>query len=343
MGIFDTIFSFIYIPFGLLFKGLYYLIGNYGVAIIVFALIAKLAMIPFAVKQEKNRLLMLSVQPKMQQLQAKYKGNTRDPKYAEEMQNLYQNEGYSPMKGCLPSLLQLPIIWAIWTAIRNPFSYIFNFSNELINKIAETLYNANINGFASVIGDQSKLASWVATNQIPLYGYAKDPAGLEAIRSLIPADSNFFQLDLDFNFLFFNLGDKPDFGQLSWLWLFPIISGLTSFLVGFVTQKMNGATQPVEGDQMMKSSTRMLLIFMPIFSVVISFGFPLAISLYWIISNVFALVQAILLPKIMNRMKKEPEPEIKEKKLNYNQIEKMEREKNAVQYPERKKNKKKKK
>ena len=106
---------------------------------------------------------------------------------------------------------------------------------------------------------------------------------------------------------------------------------------------MNGATQPVEGDQMMKSSTRMLLIFMPIFSVVISFGFPLAISLYWIISNVFALVQAILLPKIMNRMKKEPEPEIKEKKLNYNQIEKMEREKNAVQYPERKKNKKKKK
>ena len=153
MGIFDTIFSFIYIPFGLLFKGLYYLIGNYGVAIIVFALIAKLAMIPFAVKQEKNRLLMLSVQPKMQQLQAKYKGNTRDPKYAEEMQNLYQNEGYSPMKGCLPSLLQLPIIWAIWTAIRNPFSYIFNFSNELINKIAETLYNANINGFASVIGD----------------------------------------------------------------------------------------------------------------------------------------------------------------------------------------------
>ena len=211
MGIFDTIFSFIYIPFGLLFKGLYYLIGNYGVAIIVFALIAKLAMIPFAVKQEKNRLLMLSVQPKMQQLQAKYKGNTRDPKYAEEMQNLYQNEGYSPMKGCLPSLLQLPIIWAIWTAIRNPFSYIFNFSNELINKIAETLYNANINGFASVIGDQSKLASWVATNQIPLYGYAKDPAGLEAIRSLIPADSNFFQLDLDFNFLFFNFNLSKSF------------------------------------------------------------------------------------------------------------------------------------
>ena len=65
MNILDSIFGFIYIPFGLLFKGIYLLVGNYGLAIFLFAVIAKLAMIPFGVKQEKSRLMMMSVQPKM--------------------------------------------------------------------------------------------------------------------------------------------------------------------------------------------------------------------------------------------------------------------------------------
>ena len=346
MNIFDSIFGFIYIPFGMLFKGCYLLIGNYGLAIILFAVIAKVAMIPFGIKQEKSRLLMMSVQPKMQQLQAKYKGNTRDPKYMEEMQALYEKEGYSPMKGCLPSLLQLPIIWAIWTAIRNPFSYMFNLSNETIINLAKRLFET-MPDFANVVGnDINRVSAWVGSNQIQLYGFAHSEQGLNLINSehLIPSASDFFTIDnLNFNFLgLFHLGDQPSFSQISWLWLFPIISGLTSFLVGYITQKMN-SVQPVSGDNVAKSSSRMMMIAMPIISVFISFGFSLAISLYWIVSNILSIVQAIVLPKIMNRNKKEPEPEIKEKKLNYNQIEKMEKEKNKTVYPTKGKNKKKKK
>lgn len=340
MNILDSIFGFIYIPFGLLFKGIYLLVGNYGLAIFLFAVIAKLAMIPFGVKQEKSRLMMMSVQPKMQQLQAKYKGNTRDPKYMEEMQALYEKEGYSPMKGCLPSLIQLPFIWAIWTAIRNPFSYLFNLSNETILNIANKLFEVNPN-FANAVGNNAaKISAWLGSNQISLYGYVQESLG--QVKDLIPASSDFFNINLDFNFLgIFHLGDQPNFGQLSLLWLFPIISGATSFLVGFITQKMN-SVQPVTGDNTAKSSNRMLMIFMPILSVFISFGFSLAISLYWIVSNLLSIVQAIVLPKIMNRKKKEPVPEVKEKKLNYNQIEKMEREKNKDVYPEKKRKKKKK-
>ena len=144
MNLLSNLMDIIYIPLGLIFKLCYLIFSDYGLAILMFAFIARLAMLPFGIKNERNRLKMMSVQPKMAQLQAKYRGNTRDPKYAQEMQELYEKEGYNPMSGCLPQLIQLPLIWAIWNAIRRPLSYICDISVERIREIAMVMYN---NGF----------------------------------------------------------------------------------------------------------------------------------------------------------------------------------------------------
>ena len=85
LGILDII----YWPFGMLMKGIYSLVGNYGIAIIIFGIIVKLILLPFAFSNEKTRLRNMRIQPKMREIQQRYKGDTRNPKYQEEMQKLY--------------------------------------------------------------------------------------------------------------------------------------------------------------------------------------------------------------------------------------------------------------
>ena len=136
LGILDII----YWPFGMLMKGIYSLVGNYGIAIIIFGIIVKLILLPFAFSNEKTRLRNMRIQPKMREIQQRYKGDTRNPKYQEEMQKLYSEENYNPMKGCLPQLIQFPIIFAVFNAIRRPMLYIYGFSSTTIMVIAQKLF-----------------------------------------------------------------------------------------------------------------------------------------------------------------------------------------------------------
>ena len=137
LGIIDII----YWPFGMLMKGIYSLVGNYGIAIIIFGIIVKLLLLPLAFSNEKTRLRNMRIQPKMREIQQRYKGDTRNPKYQEEMQKLYAEENYNPMKGCLPQIIQFPIIFAVFNAIRRPMLYIYGFSSSAILTIGQTLYN----------------------------------------------------------------------------------------------------------------------------------------------------------------------------------------------------------
>ena len=334
MNLLSNLMDIIYIPLGLIFKLCYLIFSDYGLAILMFAFIARLAMLPFGIKNERNRLKMMSVQPKMAQLQAKYRGNTRDPKYAQEMQELYEKEGYNPMSGCLPQLIQLPLIWAIWNAIRRPLSYICDISVERIREIAMVMYN---NGFLAGVNikegyteEQIKNAvnSWVGVNEIGLASQIAQHK--ELVADLLPhtyRDINFTLLGISG----VDLGATPSWSN--WTLIIPIISGISSLLVGVITQKMN-APKDEKAKQAKKpfNSMNAILYIMPLISIWIGFSFSIAVGFYWIVSNIFSLLQAIILPKIMNRDKQDGVVvEVKEKKLNYNQIQKMEREKKRQQ------------
>ena len=88
-------------PFGLLLQWLYSIVQNYGIAVILFALLVKLVCIPLTIKSKKSMLAMSAMNAELQQLQKKYANNR--VKLNEEMQKLYEKHGVSPMSGCLPN------------------------------------------------------------------------------------------------------------------------------------------------------------------------------------------------------------------------------------------------
>lgn len=99
----------------------YKLIPNWGVSIIIVTILVKLALFPLTKKSSLAQLKMQEVQPRMQEIQAKYKGNPE--KMNAEMAKLYQETGYNPMSGCLPMLIQIPIIWAMYNLFNNYFEF----------------------------------------------------------------------------------------------------------------------------------------------------------------------------------------------------------------------------
>jgi YidC/Oxa1 family membrane protein insertase len=101
---------------------LYGLIGDYGVTLIVFTLIVRGCLFPLYASQIKGQLRMAEIQPKMQALQKKYAGNREE--LGRAMQALYKEEKYNPMMGCLPLVIQMPIIIGLFGLLRNPMQFI---------------------------------------------------------------------------------------------------------------------------------------------------------------------------------------------------------------------------
>ena len=103
------------------------LTGGYALALLLYALVFKIVFIPFSIKQQKNQIAMAKLAPKIELIKAKYKGRNDQPtmqKQQQEIMELQQKEGYSPLSGCLPLLIQLPLIMLLYTVINSPLSYI---------------------------------------------------------------------------------------------------------------------------------------------------------------------------------------------------------------------------
>ena len=116
-----TILGVIAKPLGWLLSFLYGFIDNYWITIIVFTIIVKLCLYPLYIKQTKSMARMSEVQPKMQALQRKYANDkeTLNIKMAE----MYKEEKFNPMGGCLPMLIQMPIIMGLFALLRTPMTY----------------------------------------------------------------------------------------------------------------------------------------------------------------------------------------------------------------------------
>jgi len=109
-------------PMGWLLSLLYDVIGNYGIAIIIFTVVVKTALYPLYIKQTKSMAAMSTVQPKMQEIQRKYANDQQ--MLNQKLAELYKEEHFNPMGGCLPMLIQMPIIMGLFALLRNPMQYI---------------------------------------------------------------------------------------------------------------------------------------------------------------------------------------------------------------------------
>ena len=108
-------------PIGYLLMWIYKLVGNYGISLIILTFIVKLVLYPLYSKQIRSSADMAEMSEKAQEIQRRY-ANDRE-KQNEEMQKLYSEVGFNPMSGCLPMLIQFPIIMGLFALLRNPMKY----------------------------------------------------------------------------------------------------------------------------------------------------------------------------------------------------------------------------
>ena len=113
--------GFIAKPIGYLLQLIYKLVGNYGISLIILTVIVKMALYPLYAKQIKSTADMSDMSEKAKEIQNRY-ANDKE-KMNEEMQKLYAETGFNPMSGCLPMLIQFPIIMGLFALLRNPMKY----------------------------------------------------------------------------------------------------------------------------------------------------------------------------------------------------------------------------
>ena len=259
MGIINFFGGILGTPLGFIFRIFYDLFKNYGLALLLFTLIMKLIMLPLNIKQQKSSAKMQSLKPKQDEINRKYKGDKQ--KINEELMKLYQEEKYSPTSGCLPMLIQFPVMFGLIAVIYQPLTYIINVSADLITKATELFGGA-----------QSSIT------EILIIGAAKtDPSAYSFLPSSV--------FTFDFTFLGIDLSLQPDIGNFSWLWLIPILSGATQLLSTLITNKTNPY-----GNSMGKSMG-LIMIGMPLFFTWLTFSFPAALGVYWIFTNILTIIQ----------------------------------------------------
>lgn len=264
---------------GPVLRFIYNLVNNYGLAIILFSIVIKLILFPLSIKQYKSTAAMKKIQPGLTKLQKKY-GNDKE-KLQKEQMALYEKYGINPMAGCLPTLIQMPILFALYRVIMMPLTYISGISEDKVTAVAEVL----------------KLdTKTLAANQIKLTEMLNNSATLEKVKDIIPSFSQ-----IDFSFLGLNLSETPHFGipksaAEAALWIIPILAGVTSLLSSIAMNKMSGMPQ---NDDSQNSQMKAMTYMMPLMSVYFCFILPAGMGIYWIINNVIAIVQQFVLNKIM--------------------------------------------
>ena len=289
----------IQVPFGYLLSLLYQLTTNYGVALILFAIIIKLVLYPATAKSKKSTMRMSRLAPKLQAIQKKYAGDQQ--KINEATQALYRDEGVSMGGGCLWSLLPLLILFPLYSVVRQPITYMLHESADVAAQIVEVIKTAVPNAF----GKNSYYDQLIAAPLIPQFAdQLKDivgnPATLEG---------------LNFTFLGFDLAQVPSYNVFAasfWTWpvigatLMPLLSTGGQVLSMLISRKMNNSLitdeKGLEDKETAQASQanqtgKVMLYMMPLMSLWIGFTVPAGLSLYWFVQGLVSTVMDMYLTK----------------------------------------------
>ena len=286
-------FSFFYSIFGWLFRILYGFIDNYGVALLIFTLFFRIIILPTNIKTQKSSAKTVRMQPKLKRIKEKYADYSpqeRQQKIQEETNALYQREGYSAMtQGCAPLLIQLPILWGLYGVVRQPLTYVLEISEGLISRLTSSglLLGIIKNSAYGETGIITQIDNLV--HKLPVTA-AEFSTEIEKIRNF------------DFTVFGIELGSTPEFSTIKeWgsssssakiLLLIPILAFVTSMMTSVLTQSRQKKNNP-NMDNRMQGGCMMLM--MPLMSLYFTFMFPAGMGMYWILSNIFAFFQTLLL------------------------------------------------
>ena len=260
--------------------------GNYMLALLLFALLVKIILLPLSIMQQKNQIKGAKLRPKMMMIEKKYAGRNDQvtlKKKQAEMMELQQKEGYSAFSGCLPLLIQFPIIIILYRVIQKPLTYISHLGSDLLQKIADAI------GYAGKFSSSEiELISEINKNmETASATYAAETEG-GILADVLPKMS-FFGADLTM---------KPYFWSI--LLLIPVLNFAFGVLTMKLSKKLNGnLAQMTAQTQDQKVSGGIMEWMMPVVSLWFAFILPSALGVYWIYQSVLGILQMLILAKVM--------------------------------------------
>lgn len=334
-----NIFSFLVTrPMGFIIEAIYTLIPNYGVAIILFTILIKAILFPLTFKSQKSMIKQQRIAPLLQELQKKY-ANDQEKLSAETMK-LYRENHVSMTGGCLPLLLQFPIIIGLYRVIMKPLEFIksINITDKTVTESSKVL----INSFPDLFNTAKMSTDQILSNsQIQLSKAAQmlvaDPSKLNMVKDVSVSSGQVMEtahkFALNFNFLGVDLSRVPSdafklfTGQSKdWTILFVILVPLVATLLTWLStqlqqsetkkaaKKVQEKPKRYTGKEPEKASTtesmsKSMNIMMPAMTLIFTFTLPSGIGLYWIASSAVQIAQQYFITKHLN--KKEGELDVK--------------------------------
>lgn len=269
--------SIIYKIFGEILSAIYNFTGNFGWAIIIFTVLVRVCLLPLTVKQQKSMENMQKVQPELEKIQKKYQYDKE--KLNEETMKLYQKYNVNPMGGCLPLFIQMPILLIIYGVIMNPITYVLKQtpSVEVLTALCQKPSNTQLDVVCFVTNHFEKAAEALKNANLTF--------NLEALK-------------MNFDFLGLNLGYTPQANNGDYiLWLLPILSVVTSFMVNKLSQPKNTDKNGSEQQNQMQT---MQYIF-PFMTGYFCYILPGAMGLYWITGNILQMLQTLFLRALKSK------------------------------------------
>lgn len=270
-------------PLGWVMWLAYYLCENYLLALLIFTLIMRFVMVPFSVKQYKNNARMALFRPKIDAINKKY-GDNRE-KAQEEINKLYEKEGYNPFGGCSTMLIQLPVLYGLIDVVYKPLTHVLRISKADISAVQKIIEA----GEKAIDKDFAFRSHNVQLSMLEYLDKYKDQIIDEVGAPIFEKMAN-----LDLVHFGIDFSQTPTWA-FNMLVLIPILSFVTALASSIISMKM-GETQ-TEGQA--KGCSYAMMLGMPLMSAYFSTIVPAGVGVYWIFGNIFAGVQSIVLKKII--------------------------------------------
>ena len=281
--------------FGYILNFIYNFIPNYGLAIIIFSILIKIVLLPLSLKQQKTAIKTTNIQGKVKEIQEKYKNDQN--KMNQELMDLYKRENMNPLSGCLSTIIQIVLLFAIFGLVRNPLTHMKKIDNETIEK-----YKTEV---IEQVGEQGISSAYP---QISILKYVNNNKGQED------------PLYINMNFLGLDLSKIPqeNLKDLT-VYIIPMLYVITS-IVSMKITTMSTNTKKEKTDIIIEKETednkkeqqeldmttqmnKSMSWFMPIMSVSIAIIAPLGLALYWLINNILMIAERLILGKFMKAKK----------------------------------------
>lgn len=308
-----------------IFNALSYIgIENIGLSIIIFTVIVYTLMIPMTIKQQKFSRMSAVMNPEIQKIQKKYK-NKKDQasmmKMQEETKLVYEKYGTSPTGGCLGSLIQFPILFALWPVIQNIPAYVTSIKDAympLVNQIMATDgYQKIMEGIgkASPIMINPETYDYSKANTLVDVLYKFRPGTWDTLADKFPdltnlIDSTKNSLTHLNTFLGINIAETPgsmfmtatknfSIGLIIVALAIPVLSGLSQWISAKLMQQATSTGN--DDDNPMATQMKTMMNVMPLISVFMCFSMPAGLGIYWIASAVVRTIQQLVINKFLSK------------------------------------------